>query len=284
MAAAATEFATRNELDRVRRTSVLGVLHAKEIGHARDGVDRHIFENATEAECLPDLRLAALAQLDRFRVTAAFDIEDAVRPPAVFVVADQSAIWVGGERRFPGAGQAEEQCGVATFADVRGAVHREYVALRQKVIQHAEDRLFDFPSIVRSRNEDQFFLERDRDADFGIRAIAGRVAVEVACVQDRPRLVVGHRAFGRHSQEQTASEQRVPGFFGDDAELQLVPRVGGGITLKSEQLAVLQVRPDLVVQPLKRRRFHRLICDPIDPIGNARFPDEELIFRRTTGA
>ena len=74
----------------------------------------------------------AAESLMRLGVAAAFDVEDAVVAPAVFVVADEAAFGVGGERRLAGAGEAEEESGVAAAADVRRTVHREDALLRQQ--------------------------------------------------------------------------------------------------------------------------------------------------------
>jgi hypothetical protein len=49
----------------------------------------------------------------------------------MFVVADQAAVRVGGQRGLAGAGQAEEQRGFAVAADIGAAMHRQHAAAGQ---------------------------------------------------------------------------------------------------------------------------------------------------------
>ena len=54
--------------------------------------------------------------MNYFRVAAAFEIEDAVLRPAMFVVADQRTVRIRRERRLTGARETEEDRGIAKLA------------------------------------------------------------------------------------------------------------------------------------------------------------------------
>ena len=72
-----------------------------------------------------DLGLGLGGEVDRLRVAATLEVEDAVVAPSVLVVSDQPPLGIGGERRLPRAGEAEEDRDVAVRADVGRAVHRQ---------------------------------------------------------------------------------------------------------------------------------------------------------------
>src|SRR3546814_7069142 len=63
------------------------------------------------------------------------------------VVADQVTAFVCRQGGFAGAGQAEEQGDVAFFADVGGAVHRQYVDGRQQ--ERSEEHTSELQSLMR---------------------------------------------------------------------------------------------------------------------------------------
>ena len=104
-----------------------------------------------------------LRQIDALGVASAFKIEDSIWAPAMFVVADQSAMGIGGERGFAGTGKAEEQRGVAVLSDIRGAVHGEDVARGQQIIHYAEDGFFHFAGIFGAADQDDLAREIRED-------------------------------------------------------------------------------------------------------------------------
>ena len=139
LAGAAGARSVRNEVERIGRTGVLGLRAVVEIGHAGVFVEHDVFEHRAEAVAGGvDLRLGFLRQLDALGVAAAFEIEDAVLAPAVLVVADQRAVRIGRQRGLAGAGQAEEDRGVAVRADIGRAVHRHHALGGQVVVQRGE--------------------------------------------------------------------------------------------------------------------------------------------------
>src|SRR5438067_725801 len=100
MPAAAAWFGIRNELDRIAGPRVLRVLLAVIVGGARQWIERHVLQNAAKANRPIDLRFLLGGQSNRLGVATAFDVEDAVVAPAVFVVADQPSFGIGGKSRL----------------------------------------------------------------------------------------------------------------------------------------------------------------------------------------
>ena len=78
-------------------------------------VKADIFQNGAETPGgLVDVGFGAGRQTDDFGITAAFDIENAMVAPAVFVIADESPGGIGREAGLAGAGEAEENGGITT--------------------------------------------------------------------------------------------------------------------------------------------------------------------------
>ena len=90
---------------------------------------------------------------------------------------------IGGERRLAGAGEPEEQRGVAAGADVRRAVHGEHALLRQVVVHHREHRLLQLTGVARAADEDHALGEIEHDEGAGARAVARRIGLELRRVQ-----------------------------------------------------------------------------------------------------
>src|SRR4029077_7302540 len=110
-------------------------------------------------------------QLDAFGVAAAFEIEDAVRTPAVLVIADQRALRIGGERGLAGAGEAEEDRGIAVGVDIGRAMHWHDAALGQIIVQRGEHALLHLAGITRPADEDDLAREIDCDDVLGAYAV-----------------------------------------------------------------------------------------------------------------
>ena len=101
-------FALLDEFDRIGAARVLRDAGVGEV----DGAvlfEHDVLEHGAEAQRLEDVRLALRRQVDRLRVTPAFDVEDPLVAPAVLVVADEVTLGIGRERRLASAAQTEEQ-------------------------------------------------------------------------------------------------------------------------------------------------------------------------------
>ena len=170
-------------LQLVRRARVLGLLVAVQV-EPSPLVDDDVLEQRPEGpRRRVDLRLRLGREPDHLRVAAALEVEDAVVPPAVLVVADQPSPGIGGERRLAGAREPEEDRDVAGIADVGRAVHREDSVERQAVVHQGEDRLLDLAGVERA--PDQHLppgrMQRDERAGPACRRRAGSASNAGAC-------------------------------------------------------------------------------------------------------
>ena len=121
----AGDLRVRDELDRVRATSVLRNGDVLVVGFARDGVVDDVLEDATEANGVVDLGLLLARETDTLGVTATLDVEDTVVGPDVLVVTDEQTLRVCAQRRLTRSREAEEERDIALLlADVRGRVQR----------------------------------------------------------------------------------------------------------------------------------------------------------------
>src|SRR5262245_35326704 len=90
---------------------------------------------------------------------------------------------------------------------------------------------------------------------------------------------------GRWTEQQALGELGMPGFFGEDANMDAVTRVGAGPAVKNKYLTILKVCADPVIKPIECRRLHRLVdVAPGDRILAGRLGDEKSVLRRTACA
>src|SRR5690606_32457324 len=81
-------------------------------------LEAHVLQQGSEAYSIPDLGFLLLGKVDALGIAASLEIEHAVLPPAVLIVADQPALGVGAQGGLPRAAQPEEDGRVAIRADV----------------------------------------------------------------------------------------------------------------------------------------------------------------------
>ena len=266
---------------------VFSVSDASSRSSARvSGIDDDVLEDRAEAaRRLVDLRLGLARELDHLRVAATLEVEHAGIAPAVLVVADQATVRIARERRLAGAGQSEEERGVAVLADVRRAVHREHALQRQGVVEDGEDRFLDFAGVVRAADEHDLLAEVDEDEDLGARPVLGRVALEVRRIDHR-ELGPMRRALRRIvlRQEHVAREQIVPGELVDDANRQLVLAVGAGPGVEDVEFLVLQIRHHVLVERVELGFVHGPVdVAPVHVPFARRLAHDELVVRRPSG-
>lgn len=116
---------------RVRSASVLGDRVVVPLDSPRERVDHRVLEHRAEADRLEDLRLCLRREANHLGIAAALEVEHTVRAPAVLVVAQETAGWIGRERGLARAGKPEEEGDIAALADVGRAVHRKYALAGQ---------------------------------------------------------------------------------------------------------------------------------------------------------
>ena len=219
-----------------------------------------------------------------FGVAAALEIEQALLAPAVLVVADQGPRAVRRQRGLAGAGEAEEDRGVALGADIRRAMHRQHVLGRQHVVQIAEHRLLDLAGVFGAADQHQLLGEIDEDEGVGPYAVDLVRREEMRRVQNGE---IGHVAFQflrLGADEHVAREQRMPRARRRHPHLQPVGRVGAAMQILHEHLAPLVIGQDAAVQAVERR-FRQLLVGrvPVD-VGFARgFLDDVFVLGGAAG-
>ena len=99
-------------------------------------------------------------------VAAALKVKYTSIAPAVFVITNKGATRVRRERCLTRAGKTEEERYVLSRADVGRAVHRENILLRQQVVEHGKDRLFDFTGVLSTSNQHKLLPEMNYHENF----------------------------------------------------------------------------------------------------------------------
>ena len=189
-------------------------------------------------------------------------------------------VGIGGERRLAGAGQAEEDRGVAARPHVGRAVHREHALRRQQVVERGEDRLLHLARVPGPADEHQLLGEVEDDERPAAGPVAGRVGLEVGRVQHgKAGAELGQ--LGRHgTDEHVADEQGVPRVGRDEPHGHPVRRVRAAEEILDEQLPGIQIGPHVLVQPLERGGVEPGVLFPPDPVGAAGLLDQELVLGR----
>ena len=78
-------------------------------------VEHHVLKDRTPPDSIPNLRLVLLGEVNAFRVTTAFEVENPGVAPTMFIVAYQVALRICGQSGFPSARKAEKRA-VSPFA------------------------------------------------------------------------------------------------------------------------------------------------------------------------
>ncbi len=102
-------------------------------------VDGDVLEECIATDGVVDVGFAVFVEVDDLGVAAAFEVEDAVVVPSVFVVADEETLGIGREGGLAGAAETEEDGRVLAFhIGVGRAVHRGDTFERKVVVHHRE--------------------------------------------------------------------------------------------------------------------------------------------------
>ena len=127
----------------------------------------------------------------------------------MLVVADQRSLRVRGERRLPGAGEAEEDRHLAVLTHVRRAVHRQDALERQPVVHDRENRLLDLARVERASDQDLALTRVEDDEGAGARAVDGGIRLDLGGVEDDDVGVKRVRLVRRRRDEHRLREERV---------------------------------------------------------------------------
>ena len=134
-------------IDRIRNTGVFGNALICEIDFAVL-VQSYVFKQSVTFDCVVNIGLGILVEVDDLCIAATLEVEHAVVVPAVFVVADEQAFGIGGKSGFAGAAKTEEYSGVLSFhIGICRAVHGSNTLKRQIVVHHREHTLLHFSAV-----------------------------------------------------------------------------------------------------------------------------------------
>src|SRR5262249_41729229 len=139
----------RDVFNRIRAAGVFGDRNVFVVDLAIFLVVDDVFENRAEAERIVNVGLGFAREVDDFGVAPAFDVEDALVAPTVFVVTDEAALGIGRQGGLAGARQAEKNRGRAARHVLGGrAVHGHDFPLGHEVVHEGEHALFHLAGIA----------------------------------------------------------------------------------------------------------------------------------------
>src|SRR5580692_7428378 len=87
-------FRILDEFDRVRAAGVLSYAGIGEVNLVALVIKDHILKNGPEMQGVKDFRLRFFRQIDRFRITTAFNVEYSRVTPDMLIISDQPALRV----------------------------------------------------------------------------------------------------------------------------------------------------------------------------------------------
>ena len=278
-------------VDRIRNAGVFGYRFVGEIDRTVR-THRYVFEQRVALDGVPDVRFAILVEVDHFRVAAALEVEDAVVVPAVLVVADQQTFRVGRKGGFAGAGQPEEDCGVAALqVGVGRAVHRSHAFERQQVVHVREHAFFHFAAVPGVDDDLHLFGQVEYDRRFGVQPqflVVFHFGFRRVQYDEVGFAVVG-QLFGGRANEHIGHEMSLPGHFHDEADLQAAVFVGSAERVDDEQAFFRKLVGGDVFQHFPALFTDRLVVvlvfvgSPPDRVLGYGVFHEKFIFRRAAG-
>src|SRR5699024_1557343 len=137
------------EINRIGNTGILGHALVGEIDMAVL-VHRHVLQQRIAFDGIPNVRFALLVEVDDLRIAAAFEVEDALVVPTVFVVTDEQTLRVGRKSGLARTGQAEEDRRIlALLVGIGRTVHRSDALERQQIVHVGEHALLHLAAVPR---------------------------------------------------------------------------------------------------------------------------------------
>src|SRR5579871_1924 len=273
------------EIERIGGARVLRQRIIRIVGNARDRVHDHVFHHRAKLNRVPDLRLVLARKVNTLGIAAALEVEDAIVATTMLVIANHRALRVGGKRRFARAGQPKEKGHISCRANIGRTMHGKDALLRQHVIHHAEDRLFDLARVLCAGDDNHALLKIDQDSRLRAQAIDLWNRQKFRRGDHRKGWLVCPLLFRRHANEQLAGEEFMPGIFSHDTNRQAMGWVCAHPGIQHKDLAPLEIGADPRQKAIKDGRLDGLVDlapgDAVSVFGGA---DNELIFGRASGA
>ena len=173
----------------------------------------------------------------------------------------------------------------AVLADVGRAMHRHHALRRQVEVQRGEHRLLHLARVGRAA--DQHDLAGEIDRDLGVGAFAAAVTLMVRL--ERRHIDDGHvRHEARElralrTDQELADEQRVPGVFGVDADLDAILRIGAAVEVLRVQRLALRMREEVGEHVVEVLLALLAVAVPPDRVLGERIDLGVLVLRRAAG-
>ncbi|QTK80153.1 hypothetical protein AT6N2_C2567 [Agrobacterium tumefaciens] len=272
--------------DEVQRISAAGVFRQRVIVEVRNAVfvQHDVFQNRAETVGRSvDFWLGFSRKFDRLGVATALEIEDAMFAPAVLVIADQRACRIGRQRCLAGAGEAEEDGGIALRTDIRRAMHRHDALGGQQVVQNREDRLLIFAGIARTTDQNETLGQVAGDNRFRAATVAHRISLEARQIDDGKLLAEAIKRLALRPDQQITDEKRMPGKLGDDAGRQCVLLIGAADQVLHIESLAGGMRQHILMQQVEVRRRQRLVVIPPDRVFGGGIANDEFVLWRAAG-
>ena len=199
----------------------------------------------------------------------------------MLVVTDQGARRVGRKRGLTGAGQTEEDCRLAIWSDIGGAMHGEDVLVRQGVVEEAEDRLLDLTRVACAADKNEPLGEVHQDEGVAPEAIKLRDGEMIGGLDNGDRGVEIRVFLGSRADEHVAREQAMPSLLGDDPGGNAIARVSAGKHVRHIGATILVIGDEAVMDLVEDLFRNRGVgAAPIDGLFGQRIADNELILGR----
>ena len=203
----------------------------------------------------------------------------------MLVVADQRAAGIGRKRRLAGARKAEEHGGLAIGSDIGRTVHRHHALGRKQEVQDPEHALLHLAGIAGAADQDQLLGEAYRDHRLSAAAVALGVCNEARQVDDcifRDELV---EIAGSRAHQHGVDEQRMPGEFGDYADVDPVVFLRPAEQVGDIELFLGAKRGQKIsLERVEMLRTHRLVdVAPPDGVLGHSIPHDVLVLRAAPG-
>ena len=116
-------FCVQNKVDRIRGTCIFSVRGSIVIDNVGFFVIIHIFQHSTKTDCFENIRLFFFRKIDALCVAAAFNIENSIVGPAVFIIPNKLPFWICRKGRFSCSGQTKKDSYISGFSHICGTMH-----------------------------------------------------------------------------------------------------------------------------------------------------------------
>jgi hypothetical protein len=149
-------------LNWISASGVLGEGNIIVVNEAGVWVENDILEDGTEFDGSINIWLLLRGEAHALGVATTLDIEDTSFSPAVLIITDQIAVWIGGESGLAGTGKTEENGDIAILTLVCGGVKSEDIVLNWHLVEeNSEHTLLHLTSVLSTEDNHLLIGEVD---------------------------------------------------------------------------------------------------------------------------